>query len=230
MRVFPLAIVFALTLLVKPAYSEAPDLFHEKIGIIASKFSSLNIPGLEKIQLPQIQPDGSFIFIYVWHPKTHRPTTASFEANIGDYFDIMGAQSKAFSGWCYLGKPETYVLKAEILRNLRRPHPGSRLSRSRPAGQMPGRLAGRGGAARAYAGHQGPAIGPSVHGAIRAPYALSSRGRAGSIEPFFPSNKSGRRCRVRACACSHRQRAMRAWLPDKRTSGISRPSHRRGFV
>ena len=113
MRIFPLAIVFALTLLVKPAYSEAPDLFHEKIGIIAAKFSSLDIPGLEKIQLPQIQPDGSFIFIYVWHPKTHRPTTASFEANIGDYFDIMGAQSKAFSGWCYLGKPETYVLKAE---------------------------------------------------------------------------------------------------------------------
>jgi hypothetical protein len=113
MRIFPLVIVFALTLLVKPAYSEAPDLFHEKIGIIAAKFSSLNIPGREKIQLPQIQPDGSFIFIYVWHPKTHRPTTASFEANIGDYFDIMGAQSKAFSGWCYLGKPETYVLKAE---------------------------------------------------------------------------------------------------------------------
>jgi len=113
MRVFPLVIVFALTLLVKPAYSEAPDLFHEKIGIIASKFSVMNIPGLEKIQLPQIQPDGSFIFIYVWHPKTHRPTTASFEANIGDYFDIMGAQTKAFSGWCYLGKPETYVLKAE---------------------------------------------------------------------------------------------------------------------
>ncbi len=113
MRVFPLTVVFALIMLVKPAYSEASDLFHERISIVASKFSSLNIPGLEKIQLPQIQPDGSFIFIYVWHPKTHRPTTASFEANIGDYFDIMGAQSKAFSGWCYLSRPETHVLKAE---------------------------------------------------------------------------------------------------------------------
>lgn len=81
--------------------------------MVAEKFSSLNIPGLEKIQLPQLQPDGSYIFIYVWLPKTHRPTTASFEANIGDYFDIMGAQSKAFSGWCYLAKPETHVLKAE---------------------------------------------------------------------------------------------------------------------
>ena len=113
MRIFPLVIVFVLILLVNPAYSDASDLFHEKIGTIASKFSSLNIPGLEKIQLPQIQPDGSFIFIYVWHPNTHRPTVASFEANIGDYFDIMGAQSKAFSGWCYLSRPETHVLKAE---------------------------------------------------------------------------------------------------------------------
>ncbi len=113
MRSFPLAIVFVLILLIKPAQSEAPDLFHEKIGIIASKFSSLDIPGLEKIQLPQIQPDGSFIFIYVWHPKTHRPTTASFEANIGDYFDIMGTQTKAFSGWCYLSRPETHVEKTE---------------------------------------------------------------------------------------------------------------------
>ena len=102
-----------LTFLVKPAYSEAPDLFYDKIGIIASKFSSPNIPGFEKIQLPQIQSDGSFIFIYVWHPKTHRPTAASFEANIGHYFDIMGSQNKAFSGWCYLGNPETHVLKAE---------------------------------------------------------------------------------------------------------------------
>ena len=113
MRSFPLAVVFVLIFLVKPAHPEASDLFHEKIGTIASKFSSLNIPGLEKIQLPQIQPDGSFIFIYVWHPKTHRPTTASFEANIGDYFDITGAQTKPFSGWCYLSRPETSVLKAE---------------------------------------------------------------------------------------------------------------------
>ncbi len=113
MRVFPLAIVFALVFLIKPAHSDAPDLFHEKIGTIASKFSSLNIPGLEKIQLPQIQSDGSLIFIYVWHPNTHRPTTASFEANIGDYFDIMGAESKAFSGWCYLSRPEMHIAKTE---------------------------------------------------------------------------------------------------------------------
>ncbi len=113
MRIFPLAIAFVLILSVKCVRSEASDLFHEKIDIIASKFSSLNIPGLEKIQLPQVQPDGSFIFIYVWHPRTHRPTTASFEANIGDYFDIMGAQSKAFSGWCYLSKPEAHVLHSQ---------------------------------------------------------------------------------------------------------------------
>jgi hypothetical protein len=113
MRSFPLAIVFVLLFLVKPAHSEASDLFHEKISIIASKFSSLNIPGLEKIQLPQNQPDGSFIFIYVWYPKTHSPTTASFEANIGDYFDIIGAQAKAFSGWCYVSKPETHILNAD---------------------------------------------------------------------------------------------------------------------
>ncbi len=113
MRGFPFAIVFILISLLRPARSGAPDLFHEKIGIIASKFSSLNIPGLEKIQLPQIQPDGSLIFIYVWHPKTHRPTTASFEANIGDYFDIMGAEGKAFSGWCYLSRPEMHVAKTE---------------------------------------------------------------------------------------------------------------------
>ncbi len=113
MRNFPLAIAFLLTLQVQAAYSESLDLFHEKIGNIASKFSSLNIAGLEKIQLPQIQPDGSFIFIYVWHPTTHRPTMASFEANIGDYFDIIGAQSKAFSGWCYLTRPEAHVSKDE---------------------------------------------------------------------------------------------------------------------
>jgi hypothetical protein len=113
MRTFPFAIVFAFLFLVKPARPEALDLFHEKISIIASKFSSLNIPGLEKIQLPQMQPDGSFIFIYVWHPQTHRPTTASFEANIGDYFDIIGAQAKAFKGWCYVSKPETHILNGE---------------------------------------------------------------------------------------------------------------------
>ena len=113
MRGVPLKIVFILMLLINPAYSSTSDLFHEKIDIVASEFSSLNIPGLEKIQLPQIQPDGSYIFIYVWHPKTHRPTTASFEANVSDYFDILGAESKAFSGWCYLAKPEMHVLKAQ---------------------------------------------------------------------------------------------------------------------
>ncbi len=113
MRVVPLAIVFLLVLLLNPAQSEAPDLFHERIGTIASKFSSLNIPGLEKIQLPQIQPDGSLIFLYIWHPNTHRPTTASFEANVGDYLDIVGAQTKAFKGWCYLSKPEMHVLKSQ---------------------------------------------------------------------------------------------------------------------
>lgn len=114
MRGIPLKIIFMLMLLINPAYSTTSDLFHEKIDIVALKFSSLNIPGLEKIQLPQIQPDGSYIFIYVWHPSTHSPDTASFEANIGDYFDIMGAGSKAFSGWCYLAKPEMHVLKAQL--------------------------------------------------------------------------------------------------------------------
>ena len=32
----------------------------------------MNIPGLEKIQLPQVQADGSLIFIYIWIPKTHQ--------------------------------------------------------------------------------------------------------------------------------------------------------------
>src|SRR5271166_6443097 len=157
---FPLAVVFVLILLVNPAYSDASDLFHEKIGTIASKFSSLNIPGLEKIQLPQIQPDGSFIFIYVWHPNTHRPTVASFEANIGDYFDIMGAQAKAFSGWCYLSKPETHVLKDESSEVAVIPHLGPRFPWQRAAAQVPGRIAGRGGAAWAYPSDQRPAIGP----------------------------------------------------------------------
>ena len=66
---------------------------------------------MEKIQLPQAQADGSFIFIYVWFPKTHSPTTASFEANVGDYFDVLGAQYKVYAGWCYAKKPETHILK-----------------------------------------------------------------------------------------------------------------------
>jgi hypothetical protein len=113
MRFLPLALVFLAALSTKPASSQAPDLFHEKIDNIAGRFISLNIPDLEKIQLPQSQPDGSYIFIYVWFPKTHRPTTASFEANVGDYFDVVGAQQKVFAGWCYLRKPETHILKAE---------------------------------------------------------------------------------------------------------------------
>ncbi len=38
---------------------------------------------------------------------------ASFEANVGDYFDITGAQNTAFTAWCYLRKPETHILKSE---------------------------------------------------------------------------------------------------------------------
>ncbi len=112
MRFLPLALVFLMGFFSIPALSEAPDFFHDRIDNIAARFTSLNIPDLEKIQIPQVQADGSFVFIYVWFPKTHRPTTASFEANIGDYFDVLGAQAKVFAGWCYLKKPEMYVLKA----------------------------------------------------------------------------------------------------------------------
>ncbi len=105
--------LFIFVFVIKPAYSQAEDLFHDNIESVAARFSSLNIPGLEKIQLPQAQPDGSLIFIYIWRPTTHKPTTASFEANVGDYFDIMGAQSKAFDGWCYVRKPEMIVVKSE---------------------------------------------------------------------------------------------------------------------
>jgi hypothetical protein len=113
MRFFPLAVAFLIVFSLKPAYSQAPDFFHERIDTIAGKFIDLNIPDLEKIQLPQAQADGSYIFIYVWFPKTHRPTTASFEANVGDYFDVLGAQQKVFAGWCYGRKPEAHVLKTE---------------------------------------------------------------------------------------------------------------------
>jgi len=113
MRFLPLVLVFALLFAIKPVRAESSDLFHDRIDTIASRFLSLNIPGLEKIQLPQVQPDGSLIFIYVWHPRTHKPTTASFEANVGDYFDIMGSQSKAFTGWCYLKKSEMHIKEAE---------------------------------------------------------------------------------------------------------------------
>jgi hypothetical protein len=113
MRFFPLAFVFLIVFPLKPALSEAPDFFHQRIDTIAGRFRALDIPDLEKIQLPQVQPDGSFIFIYVWFPNTHRPTKASFEANVGDYFDVIGAQRKVFAGWCYIKKPETYRLKTE---------------------------------------------------------------------------------------------------------------------
>jgi hypothetical protein len=113
MRFFPLAFAFLTVFPVGPALSEAPDFFHERIDTIASKFTALDIPDLEKIQLPQAQQDGSFIFIYVWFPHTHRPTKASFEANVGDYFDVLGAQGKAYAGWCYTKKPEAHTLKTE---------------------------------------------------------------------------------------------------------------------
>jgi hypothetical protein len=113
MRFFPVTFVFLVVFAASPACSQAPDFFHERIDTIAEKFTSLNIPGLEKIQLPQAQSDGTFIFIYIWLPKTHRPTTASFEANVGDYFDVIGAQQKVYAGWCYTKKPETHILKTE---------------------------------------------------------------------------------------------------------------------
>ncbi|HZV21056.1 MAG TPA: hypothetical protein VE986_05875 [Hyphomicrobiales bacterium] len=113
MRFRPFLLVVLAVVLTKPAFSEPADFFHEKIDTIAKKFISLDIPDLEKIQLPKLQPDGSYIFIYVWLPRTHRPTTASFEANIGDFFDIIGSQQKVFAGWCYLKKPEAHVLKTE---------------------------------------------------------------------------------------------------------------------
>jgi hypothetical protein len=112
MRFLPLILLFLVVIPTRHASAQTPDFFHERIDTIAARFTSLNIPDLEKIQLPQIQSDGSFIFIYVWFPKTHRPTTASFEANVADYFDVLGAERKNFRGWCYLRKPETHVLKA----------------------------------------------------------------------------------------------------------------------
>lgn len=109
MRYSPLVLVIAFPLLASSAFPQGKDLFHERIDVVASRFASLNIPYLEKIQLPQVQADGSLIFIYIWLPRTHTPTMASFEANVGDYFDIARAQSTAFSGWCHLKKPETHM-------------------------------------------------------------------------------------------------------------------------
>lgn len=113
MRFSPLTLLFLIVSFIRPSLAQNIDFFHDKIDTIAARFISLNIPDLEKIQLPQVQPDGSFIFIYVWFPKTHTPTTASFEANVGDYLDVAGAQAKVFAGWCYLRKPEMHVVKAE---------------------------------------------------------------------------------------------------------------------
>ena len=113
MRFSPLTFALLISFHSDHALAQAPDFFHENIDTIAGKFSSLNIPNLEKIQLPQAQTDGSFIFIYVWLPKTHTPTAASFEANVGDYFDVLGAQHRVYSGWCYGKKPETHILKSE---------------------------------------------------------------------------------------------------------------------
>ncbi|KAI95258.1 hypothetical protein T281_06610 [Rhodomicrobium udaipurense JA643] len=113
MRLF---VFIAAVLLLIPLGSraeEATDLFHDKIDAVALRFSSLNIPDLEKIQLPRPQADGSLIFLYIWLPQTHAPTPASFEANIADYFDVTAPLGSAFAGWCYLRKPETYVLKTD---------------------------------------------------------------------------------------------------------------------
>lgn len=153
MRFFPLVFALLIVFPVSPASSQAPDFFHERIDTIASKFTSLNIPDLEKIQLPQAQADGSFIFIYVWFPKTHRPTTASFEANVGDYFDVVGAQDKAFAGWCYTRKAETHILKTEtgevgVMRIWALGYHG-RMPRAKCRGGLPG-AAGRLGQTQVY--------------------------------------------------------------------------------
>jgi hypothetical protein len=111
MRLLPLSLMFLIFLPLQPAISQPPDLLNDTMDTIAARFVSLNVPDLEKIQIPQAQPDGSFIFIYVWFPKTHSPTPAHFEANVADYFDVLGAQSKAFTGWCYLKAPEKRILK-----------------------------------------------------------------------------------------------------------------------
>jgi hypothetical protein len=113
MRFFQLTFAFLVIIHSQHASAQATDFFHEKIDAVASRFTSLNIPELEKIQLPQAQADGSFIFIYVWNPKTHKPTESSFEANVADYFDVLGAEHGVYAGWCYSGKSETHILKTE---------------------------------------------------------------------------------------------------------------------
>src|SRR5205085_7289550 len=57
---------------------------------------------------------------------------------------------------------------------------------------------------------------------------------SGSLSNFSAPDpgmrSSGRRSRVRDSAWSRRHAAMRAWSPDSRTSGTSRPRHDAGFV
>jgi hypothetical protein len=113
MKFLALPLVFVFTLLSNFAFSQADDLFHQKIETVAARFASLNIPDLEKIQLPQVQADGSLIFLYIWLPKTHTPTMASFEANVADYFDVARAEETAFTGWCHMRKAETHIMKGE---------------------------------------------------------------------------------------------------------------------
>jgi len=110
MRAVCFLIIALLVFSPKAGSTETTDIFHDQIGSIALRFSTLDIPDLEKIQLPQPQEDGSLIFLYIWLPRTHAPTAASFEANIGDYFDVTALPRKAFDGWCYIRTPETHVL------------------------------------------------------------------------------------------------------------------------
>jgi hypothetical protein len=92
-------------LAIKPAYPKRADLFSEKIEPIALKFSLLNAPNLEK-QGPQIQDGCSFVFSFIWLPRADIPMKASFANAARDYLDVLGAKYKAFTGWCYLKKPE----------------------------------------------------------------------------------------------------------------------------
>jgi hypothetical protein len=153
MRILPLTIALLMTFHSDHALAQASDFFHAKMDAIAARFTSLDIPDLEKIQLPQAQADGSVIFIYVWHPMTHRPTTASFEANVGDYFDVTGAEHGVYAGWCYARKSETYVLKTKsleigVMRIWAVGYHG-RMPRGKCAGGLPG-AAGRLGQTQVY--------------------------------------------------------------------------------
>ncbi len=50
MRFLPLTLLFLIASTIKPGFAQTPDLFHENIDTIASRFISLNIPDLEKIR------------------------------------------------------------------------------------------------------------------------------------------------------------------------------------